>query len=292
MSVKNYALLPCNGLDRAAGQITRAASLMAINEMPQLMLLCPVVMSQDRERYAEALKTRNLIVLDGCASRCALKLALADNASVSFKLPVYEIAKKAGKHPEKDLEPGEEAMAVAKEMAKMIIDHCMSYDHSGNDTEDSIGFENCNLELYEIMIDKFILKVPRKGYVFNENDCWAYVDGNKAYIGISDYLQTRAGDIMYVGFPDCGKEISQFDEAGDFESSKTILQIISPVSGKVVRINEKLKDKPEFLNEDPYRKGWVIELELGNIDEDMELLLDGENYFRNMSERAKKEMGI
>jgi len=140
------------------------------------------------------------------------------------------------------------------------------------------------------MVDKFILKVPKTGYIFNENDFWAKVEGDKAKIGITDYVQTNVGDIMYVELPEIGTEISQFDDVCSFESSKTLLSAVSPVSGTVAGVNKKLEESPNLLNEDPYGEGWLIEIKLNNLEEDRELLIEGKEYFEKMKSKAQKEI--
>jgi glycine cleavage system H protein len=290
MSVSDYCLLPCNGLDKSLGQVTRAAALEACAALPDLELICPVVLSRDPERYKESLGKKKLIVIDGCGTRCATKTAATVGAVIALKLYTPDIVKSTGTKPEPTLEPGPGGIAVAAELSRQIICHCTGEQAAEASNEEIEAWENRELDFHETMIDKFILKVPKEGYLFNENDCWAFVRGDTALIGISDYLQTHAGDIMYVGHPDVGKEIAQFDEAGDFESSKAILQVISPVSGSVVRINEALKDRPELLNEDPYRKGWIAELRLKDLAEDRELLLESEEYFAKTVEKAKREI--
>jgi glycine cleavage system H protein len=290
MSESDFCLLPCNGLDKPLGQITRAAALEACAALPELELICPVVLSRDPDRYSESIEKKRLIVIDGCGTRCATKTAATVGAGIALKLYVPDVAKSSGKKPEHSLDPGPESLAVAGEISRLIIAHCTEKPREELAQEDLEAWETREIDFHETMVDKFILKVPKEGYLFNENDCWAFVRGGTALIGISDYLQTNAGDIMYVGHPDLGKEIGQFDEAGDFESSKSILQVISPVSGVVVRINEALKERPELLNEDPYRKGWIAELRLKDLEEDRELLLESDAYFAKTVEKAQREI--
>ena len=107
---------------------------------------------------------------------------------------------------------------------------------------------------FEIRVDKWTFRVPRDR-AYNENDCWAKLDGNVATLGITDFLQNMASDIIYVELPDRGTEVEQFDEAGSFEAIKTMLDLISPVSGVVQEVNEALRGQPELVNQDPYGKG-------------------------------------
>ena len=133
---------------------------------------------------------------------------------------------------------------------------------------------------------KFIFRVPKNPEVyFNENDCWAYVIGNRARIGVTDFVQQNLSDILYFTPPDIGAEIDQFGEVGEIESSKSVFELISPVSGKVISINETLVQKPELINENPYELGWIAELELTDFESDKELLIGFDKYFEIMKKR-------
>jgi len=107
---------------------------------------------------------------------------------------------------------------------------------------------------YEIKVDKWTFRVPKELF-YNENDCWAKVEGDTAKIGITDFLQNMATDIIFVKFNDVGMEVQQFDEVASFESVKAMLDLISPVSGIVETVNGKLVDRPELVNKDPYGEG-------------------------------------
>jgi glycine cleavage system H protein len=290
VSATDFCILPCSGLDKSLGQITRAAALECCSALPDLELICPVVLSRDPERYRESIEKKRLVVIDGCGTRCATKTAAAADARIALKIYVPDVIKSTGRKPETSLPGGPECGEVAKEIARLIVQHCTEQEKKEALPEDLAGWENREIEFYESMVDKFIFKVPKEGYLFNENDCWAFVMGSTALVGISDYLQINAGDVMYVSYPEIGSELAQFDEAGDFESSKAVLQVISPVSGVVTRVNEALQEHPELLNEDPYRKGWIVELRLSCPDEDRELLLEPGEYFEKTVGKAKREI--
>jgi glycine cleavage system H protein len=92
--------------------------------------------------------------------------------------------------------------------------------------------------------------VPKNPEIyFNENDCWAYVIGNRARIGVTDFVQQNLSDILYFTPPEIDAEIEQFGEVGEIESSKMLIDLISPVSGKVVRINDTLTKNRNSLKE-------------------------------------------
>ena len=141
---------------------------------------------------------------------------------------------------------------------------------------------------FEIKVDKWTFRVPRDLF-YNENDCWAKLDGNVATVGITDFLQNMASDIIYVELPDLGTEVEQFDEAGSFEAIKTMLDLISPVSGVVREVNEKLREKPELVNQDPYGEGWFVRIELKDFESDKEALLEASKYFEVLKKKVEAE---
>ena len=139
-----------------------------------------------------------------------------------------------------------------------------------------------------VIHDKYEFRIPLTGYFFNANDVWAQVAGTRARVGISDYMQQRLTDITYVDPPKLGATIEQFDEVGTVESTKANFEIVSPVSGTVVRINEAVTDAPESINEDPYGS-WIVELELTAWDEDRGLLVDGPAYAADVERKAAED---
>ena len=140
----------------------------------------------------------------------------------------------------------------------------------------------------EVAHDKFLFKVPASGFFFNENDVWAQVDadGSRARIGISDFAQQQLTDISFVGLPTIGAEVEQFGDVGYVESAKATLELVSPVSGRVVAVNSALPDAPETINQEPYEKGWIAELELRDFAADRELLIDGPAYAEIIKKKA------
>lgn len=145
-----------------------------------------------------------------------------------------------------------------------------------------------NQDSYELKVLKWTFRVP-KGLLYNENDCWAKIEGNKARVGITDFLQSMATDIIFVEFQDIGAKIEQLDEVASFESSKTVLDLISPVSGVIVEVNKKLSERPELVNQDPYGEGWFAVLELKNFESDRENLLDAQKYLEVLKRKVEAE---
>ena len=141
---------------------------------------------------------------------------------------------------------------------------------------------------FEIKVDKWTFKVPKDRF-YNENDCWAKLDGKVATVGITDFLQNMTSDIIYVELPEIGTEVEQFGDAGTFEAIKTMLDLISPVAGIIREVNEKLRERPELMNQDPYGEGWFIKVEVKDFEADKENLLGPDAYFEVMKRKIEAE---
>ncbi|OWM85688.1 glycine cleavage system H protein 2, mitochondrial [Punica granatum] len=106
---------------------------------------------------------------------------------------------------------------------------------------------------------------------------WVKVEGHSATVGITDHAQDHLGDVVYVELPEEGSTVTQGNGFGAVESVKATSDIISPVSGKVVKVNQELSDSPGLVNLSPYEKGWIIKVELSNSSE-VEQLMDSDKY--------------
>ena len=102
---------------------------------------------------------------------------------------------------------------------------------------------------------------------YSEEHEWVIVEGDIATVGITDYAQKALGDIVFVEAPDVGSEINQGDETGVVESVKAASDIITPVSGEVVEINEDLEAAPNTVNTDPTGDGWMFKVKLSDPEE-------------------------
>ena len=91
---------------------------------------------------------------------------------------------------------------------------------------------------------------------------WARVDGNVVVIGITSFAAEQLGDIVYVDLPEAGTELEQFAKFGEIESVKTVSDLFTPVGGKIVAVNDAIKDSPEKVNEDTYGEGWLLKIEI------------------------------
>jgi len=106
---------------------------------------------------------------------------------------------------------------------------------------------------------------------------WVRAEGKKATIGISHFAQEALGDIVYLEIPKTGVNVQYGNEITEIESTKTTSPLYAPVGGKVVAVNEKLKEKPELINQDPYGEGWVVVIEMTDPKE-VEKLMTAKEY--------------
>uniref|UniRef100_A0A6G1S3W0 Glycine cleavage system H protein n=1 Tax=Aceria tosichella TaxID=561515 RepID=A0A6G1S3W0_9ACAR len=132
--------------------------------------------------------------------------------------------------------------------------------------------------------------LPRRfaSRLFTEKHEWISVpDGGGGEtigrVGISNHAQEALGDVVYVQTPDVGSKYKQFDEVGAIESVKAASELLTPVSGEIYRVNEKLADKPGLVNSDCYKEGWLFEIKLDNTKE-LDNLMDEEKYNKFLEE--------
>ena len=121
-----------------------------------------------------------------------------------------------------------------------------------------------------------------EGLYYSESHEYIRVEGEYGYIGISDYAQHALGNVVYVDMPEVDDEVTAGEEFGAVESVKAASDLISPVSGTVVEVNEALEDKPELLNEDAFAN-WIIKVQLSDPSE-LEALMDVEAYKAHCNE--------
>jgi glycine cleavage system H protein len=119
--------------------------------------------------------------------------------------------------------------------------------------------------------------------LYTESHEWVKDEGADATIGLTDYAQDQLKDIVYVELPGIGFEFKKGESIGVVESVKAVADIFSPITGRVVETNSALKDHPEFINVDPYGKGWIIKMELRGKEE-LKGLLSSKAYQGSLSE--------
>ncbi len=112
---------------------------------------------------------------------------------------------------------------------------------------------------------------------YTEDHEWIEVTDGEARYGITDYAQDELGDIVYIELPETGEELSKGDMLGVIESVKTVSDLYAPLSGKIKEVNEELEAAPETINEDPYKDGWIVVIEIADEGE-LNELLDPKEY--------------
>ena len=101
---------------------------------------------------------------------------------------------------------------------------------------------------------------------------WIKIAGNTALVGITDFAQSELGDIVFIEVETIGEDLNKNEVFGTVEAVKTVSDLFIPVSGKVLEFNSALEDNPELVNESPYEEGWIVKMEISNLDEISDLL--------------------
>ena len=120
------------------------------------------------------------------------------------------------------------------------------------------------------------MKVPENLYYTKDHE-WISIEGDVATIGITDFAQRELGDIVYVEVETIDETVEAEEVFGTVEAVKTVSDLFMPLKGTVIKFNEELTDAPEVVNDDPYGEGWMIKVQLDNL-EDQEGLLDASAY--------------
>ena len=115
-----------------------------------------------------------------------------------------------------------------------------------------------------------------EGLYYSESHEYVKIEGDFAYVGITDYAQNALGNVVYVDLPEVDDEVEADEDFGAVESVKAASDLISPVTGTVVEVNEALEDKPELINEDPF-ENWIIKVKLSDTAE-LNNLMDAQAY--------------
>lgn len=120
---------------------------------------------------------------------------------------------------------------------------------------------------------------------YSKDHEWARLEQGRVLVGITDFAQQQLGDIVYVELPSPGERVEAGHAFGVVESVKAVSDLLAPVSGEVVDVNRALSEHPEWVNQDPYGKGWMIALRAENLSE-LEGLLDASGYEAFIAEEA------
>jgi len=117
------------------------------------------------------------------------------------------------------------------------------------------------------------MKVFPEDLLYSREHIWVRVDGNMATIGVTDYAQESLGEILSVEFTEIDTYVERDETFGSIESTKTVVDLISPVSGTVVNINEDIRDDIGIINSDPHDMGWLVVIEMNDLEQLEDLLV-------------------
>ena len=117
----------------------------------------------------------------------------------------------------------------------------------------------------------------KDGLLYSETHHWVKVREDICTLGITDFAQEQMGEIQFVDLPEVGENVFKEQEYASIESAQTVTELISPITGNIIEINEEISINPEIINQDPYGKGWLIKVKLEDKKE-IDLLLSPEEY--------------
>ena len=128
----------------------------------------------------------------------------------------------------------------------------------------------------------------REGLYYSKEWTWIKLEDGKARIGITDYAQKQLREVVFAELPSVGDEIVKGEPFGTVESVKSVSDLVAPLSGKIVEVNEEVVNNPQIINEDPYGEGWLIVVSPSNLDEDLKTLMSYEESVEWHKELAKE----
>tara|TARA_B110000444_G_C18800496_1_gene577192 strand:+ start:498 stop:875 length:378 start_codon:yes stop_codon:yes gene_type:complete len=112
---------------------------------------------------------------------------------------------------------------------------------------------------------------------YSKDHEWLRIEGENAYIGITEFAQGELGDIVFIDIDTEGEELEREEVFGSVEAVKTVSDLFMPINGEVLEINTQLEDEPELINSDPYGNGWIIKISVSDSSE-LDVLLDADEY--------------
>jgi len=143
--------------------------------------------------------------------------------------------------------------------------------------------------MLEVMVDKFIFRVAENRF-YSQEGVWVALEGTQARVGLTDFTQQLNGDLAFASVKPAGTEIKASEGFADIETVKAIMELSSPVTGRILEVNPELEASPELINQDPYGKGWLAVLELERWEEEKAVLLDAPRYLDLVKQQAEMEM--
>ena len=273
--VRTY-LLPCAGYDRPGGSVSRAVAEKLSDDVKDVIIGSMGALFMERPGELRDLRTSDVICIDGCGTKCSSELALARGRNDITVLSVPDIVGSVEDYGEK---------------VRLMVEAGTSELNKRASKESSIVAEKPPLEIeyLEEKFDKFTLRVA-KDFKYSDNDFWVLDEGDHVRVGVSDVLQQMMSDVYFVELVNPGTHVDMFDDAGAMESTKTMVEIIVPISGTIVESNRALEKSPELINESPYKRGWLYCIYPDDIDE-LELLRNAPDYMTHALAKAKNEIG-
>ena len=127
---------------------------------------------------------------------------------------------------------------------------------------------------------------------YHEEHSWARVDGTKVTVGMTDFFQKEAGDVVFVDLPEEEDDVTQGEVCGKIQSRKWIGKLVAPVSGEIAELNEDIEDDTSLINTDPYDKGWILVIETSDLEADLDNLIHGDDvaaFIEKEIQRAEEE---
>ncbi|MHA1731144.1 MAG: glycine cleavage system protein GcvH [Promethearchaeota archaeon] len=292
-----FLVLPCGGAERATGLLASLAASKLVEASGGAIISEPSLpqLAAGPGRHLPAIRGAKVVVLDGCGQKCASKVVQANGVKPLATYTVATLLKGKDFHPEDprflsgtelELVPG-----LAEDLASRLSDLQGRAENAAGGPSSTLAFEPTFTGWFEHQKAKFTFKVPKKegGLYFNWNDAWAYVEGGRAFVGITDYLQQNIGDVTFVELPEVGEAREILDSLATVETIKTAIDVVAPFSGKVVAVNDKLQDAPELVNQQPYAAGWICALELSDFEGELEDVMGPAEYFEFMRDKVEEQ---
>ena len=123
---------------------------------------------------------------------------------------------------------------------------------------------------------------------YNREHLWVRVQGNRGTVGVTDHAQREMGEILFVDLPEESSQLDKNDNFGSLESSKTVAELRSPLSGEIISINKDLEEEPSLVNDDPYGNGWLVVVEMDDPGE-LEDMLNAADYEELLEQKDEEE---
>ena len=295
---KDLLIIPCSGIERLTGQLSTPIALELVQmgkEHTKNIIIEPsfAQISVDKENIQDLLQNKEICILNGCGKKCVSKLCENKELIPDFVFNVPQSIKGKGFSPQGKIGLTVDEFKIATETAKEI--YLKIYPQISTKTNSSDGNFHFlpNYEQWQKYLQaKFEFRVPnnKSGLYFTWNDAWVYMQDGKAVVGISDYLQQNMSDIVIIDLPEIGSNTEQLESIASIESTKTVIDLLAPFTGKVVQVNTALIEEPDLANRDPYNKGWICVIEPSLFDTELEDLMTPLEYFEHMKEKIEDEL--